>query len=40
MLLAQRPDFAKAPQEELSVWWQSDLVEQLMAGLKKAGLDA
>jgi TolB-like protein len=40
MLLVQRPDFAKAPQEELSVWWQSDLVEQLMAGLKKAGLDA
>lgn len=39
LLLAQRPDFASAPHDQLSVWWQSELVEQLMAGLKKAGLE-
>jgi TolB-like protein len=40
LLLEQRPEFAKAPYAELSVWWQPELAEQLMAGLKKAGLEA
>ncbi len=40
LLLEQRPEFAKAPYRELSVWWQPELAEQLMAGLKKAGLEA
>ena len=39
MLLVQRPDFARAPHAELSIWWQPELVEQLMVGLKKAGLE-
>jgi hypothetical protein len=39
MLLVRRPEFARAPHQELAVWWQPDLVEQLMAGLKKAGLE-
>ncbi|WP_263375689.1 winged helix-turn-helix domain-containing protein [Granulicella aggregans] len=39
MLLVRRPDFARAPHQELAVWWQPDLVEQLMVGLKKAGLE-
>jgi TolB-like protein/DNA-binding winged helix-turn-helix (wHTH) protein len=38
LLLKQRPDIAEAPREELSVWWQPDLVEHLIAGLAKAGL--
>jgi hypothetical protein len=39
MLLKQRPDNAETPRGgELSVWWQPDLVEHLMAGLEKAEL--
>jgi TolB-like protein/DNA-binding winged helix-turn-helix (wHTH) protein len=37
-LLKQRPDIAEAPREELSVWWQPEMVEHLIAGLVKAGL--
>jgi hypothetical protein len=37
-LLKQRPDIAAAPREELSVWWQPEMVEHLIAGLAKAGL--
>jgi adenylate cyclase len=37
-LLKQRPDIAEAPREELSVWWQPEMVEHLIAGLAKAGL--
>jgi TolB-like protein len=39
-LLVQRPDIAKCPHEELAIWWQPDLVEHLIAGLRKAGLEA
>ena len=38
-LLTQRPDIARLPQEELAVWWQPDMVEQLIIGLRKAGLE-
>jgi TolB-like protein/DNA-binding winged helix-turn-helix (wHTH) protein len=37
-LVKQRPDIAQTPREELSLWWQPDLVEHLIAGLSKAGL--
>jgi TolB-like protein len=37
-LLQQRPDIAQAPREALSLWWQPELVEQLIDGLRKAGL--
>ena len=37
-LLAQRPDFVVAASLELGKWWQPELVEHLMAGLRKAGL--
>jgi TolB-like protein len=39
-LLMQRPDIAKLPREELAIWWQPDMVEHLIAGLCKAGLEA
>ena len=38
-LLMQRPDIAKLPREELAIWWQPDMVEHLIAGLSKAGLE-
>jgi TolB-like protein len=38
-LLIQRPDIAKLPREELAVWWQPDMVEHLIVGLRKAGLE-
>jgi TolB-like protein len=38
LLLKQRPDIARSPREELSIWWQPDVVEHLIAGLAKAGL--
>lgn len=38
VLMAQRPNLAQAPEEELAVWWQPELVDQLMVGLRKAGL--
>jgi tetratricopeptide (TPR) repeat protein len=37
-LLLQRPDIARLPHEELAIWWQPDMVEHLVAGLRKAGL--
>jgi TolB-like protein len=39
-LLTQRPDMARLPREELGIWWQPDLVEHLITGLRKAGLAA
>jgi TolB-like protein len=39
-LLAAKPEFATQAREELSKWWNADLVEHLMDGLRKAGLDA
>ncbi len=38
-LLAARPDFASVAREECSKWWQPPLVEQIIDGLRKAGLD-
>jgi serine/threonine protein kinase/tetratricopeptide (TPR) repeat protein len=38
-LLALRPDFADVAREELSKWWDPLLVEQLIDGLRKAGLE-
>jgi TolB-like protein/Tfp pilus assembly protein PilF len=37
-LVSQRQDFAEAPRQALSVWWQPEMVEKLMAGLEMAGL--
>ena len=37
-LLALRPSFATGGREELAIWWEPDLVEHLMDGLRKAGL--
>jgi len=38
-LLAIRPDFAVIAREELGKWWDAELVEHLIAGLRKAGLE-
>ena len=38
-LLAQRPDIAKLPREELAIWWQPELVDHLIVGLRKAGFE-
>jgi eukaryotic-like serine/threonine-protein kinase len=38
-LLDLRPDFGAIAQQELSKWWQPDLAEQMLADLRKAGLD-
>jgi hypothetical protein len=38
-LLIQRPDIAKLPRERLGIWWQPDMVEHLIVGLRKAGLE-
>ena len=35
----QRPDIAQLPREELAIWWQPDMVERLIVGLRKAGLE-
>jgi TolB-like protein len=37
-LLMQRPDIAQRPREELAIWWQPDMVEHLIVGLRRAGL--
>ncbi len=37
-LLVIRPDFAVVAREELEKWWQPQLVEHLIDGLRKAGL--
>jgi len=38
-LLALRPDFATTAREELGKWWDPELVEHLIEGLSKAGLE-
>jgi TolB-like protein/Tfp pilus assembly protein PilF len=38
-LLAARPEFANVAREECSKWWQPELVEQIIDGLRKAGLE-
>jgi TolB-like protein len=37
-LLTLRPDFASVAREELRKWWDPELVEHLIDGLRKAGL--
>jgi TolB-like protein/tetratricopeptide (TPR) repeat protein len=37
-LLAINPDFAAVAREELGKWWDAELVEHLIDGLRKAGL--
>lgn len=39
MLLMLRPAFALSAREELSKWWDTELVEHLVDGLRKAGLN-
>ena len=39
LLLAARPEFATSAREECSKWWNPDLVDQLLDGLRKAGLN-
>jgi TolB-like protein/predicted Ser/Thr protein kinase len=39
-LLAARPGFAARAQEDLAIWWQPEMVEQMLRDLRKAGLDA
>jgi len=36
-LLAARPDFAARAQEDLSIWWQPEMVEQMLGDLRNAG---
>ena len=38
-LLAIRPDFAVVAREELCKWWDPELVEHLIEGFRKAGLE-
>jgi TolB-like protein/predicted Ser/Thr protein kinase len=38
-LLAVKPDFAVVAREELAKWWDPQLVEHLIDGLRKAGLE-
>jgi TolB-like protein/Tfp pilus assembly protein PilF len=38
-LLALRPDFPEVANEELEKWWEPALVEHLLDGLRKAGLE-
>ncbi len=38
-LLAARPDFAARAREDLSIWWQPEMVEQMLGDLRKAGLE-
>jgi serine/threonine protein kinase len=38
-LLAIRPDFAVVAREELGKWWDPELVEHLIEGFRKAGLE-
>jgi TolB-like protein len=37
-LLALRPHFAEKAREELAIWWQPEMVEQMLGDLGKAGL--
>jgi len=38
-LLASRPDFPVVAREELRKWWDAELIEHLIDGLRKAGLE-
>jgi serine/threonine protein kinase/tetratricopeptide (TPR) repeat protein len=38
-LLTVRPDFATAARDECAKWWEPGLVEKLLDGLRKAGLE-
>ncbi len=38
-LLALRPDFAAVAREELGKWWDPELIEHLIDGLREAGLE-
>ena len=38
-LLAARPEFATSAHKECSKWWNPDLVDQIMDGLRKAGME-
>jgi TolB-like protein/Flp pilus assembly protein TadD len=38
-LLVLRPDFAANAHEQLAKWWQPELIGQLLADLRKAGLE-
>jgi hypothetical protein len=38
-LLSLRPEFAASARQELGKTWDPDLVEHLMDGLRKAGLE-
>jgi len=38
-LLAIKPDFAAAARDDLGKWWEPELVERLIDGLRKAGLE-
>jgi TolB-like protein len=38
-LLNLRPDFGAIAREELSKWWQPDIVDQMLGDLRKAGLE-
>ena len=38
-LLALRPDFARAARREYAKWYDSELVEHMIEGLRKAGLE-
>jgi len=40
MLLVARPEFANSAREECLKWWDSEMVDQMMAGLSRAGLEA
>jgi adenylate cyclase len=38
-LLAIKPNFAMVAREELRKWWDAELTEHLIEGLRKAGLE-
>jgi hypothetical protein len=38
-LVTSRPEFALVAREELAKWWDPHLVEHLIDGLRKAGLE-
>lgn len=37
-VLSQRPEIGKLPRQEVAIWWQPELVEDLIGGLRKADL--
>jgi hypothetical protein len=38
-LLALRPDFGAVAREEYAKWYSPELIEQIIEGLRKAGLE-